>query len=187
MDYLIPLLIVLVVLVAMMTLIGHGIWLGLAWCFRQLSGPPSFNPVTPSPSVEAPTLCLNCRSPFDVQMKYCGRCGAVRLTVAQEEQLRELEGTLRQLDRLHQAGALDEVNFRVLKIKIDNEREQIRSRQQLLLTQYVSGPLAEWLAQWPATGGSTLERLQLALRRVPAAVRQLDIAVSQAITTGAPR
>jgi hypothetical protein len=68
---------------------------------------------------------------------------------------------------------------------VDNEREQIRARQQLLLTQYVSGPLAEWLAQWPATGGSTLERLQLALRRIPAAVRQLDIAVSQAITTAA--
>ena len=32
--------------------------------------------------------------------------------------------------------------------------------RQLLVTQYVSGPLAEWLTQWPATGGSTFERLQ---------------------------
>jgi len=66
---------------------------------------------------------------------------------------------------------------------VENQREQIRTRQRLLATQYVSGPLAEWLAQWPATGGSTLERLQLTLRRIPAAVQQLDIAVSQAITT----
>jgi energy-coupling factor transporter ATP-binding protein EcfA2 len=66
---------------------------------------------------------------------------------------------------------------------VENQREQIRTRQQLLVTQYVSGPLAEWLAQWPATGGSTLERLQLTLRRIPAAVQQLDSAVSQAITT----
>jgi hypothetical protein len=70
---------------------------------------------------------------------------------------------------------------------VDNQREQIRTRQQLLMTQYVSGPLAEWLAQWPATGGSTLERLQLALRRVPAAAQQLDIAVSQAITAAAQK
>jgi GTPase SAR1 family protein len=66
---------------------------------------------------------------------------------------------------------------------VENQREQIRTRQQLLVTQYVSGPLAEWLAQWPATGGSTFERLQVALRRIPAAVQQLDVAVSQAITT----
>jgi hypothetical protein len=70
---------------------------------------------------------------------------------------------------------------------VDNEREQIRLRQQLLQTQYLSGPLAEWLGQWPATGGSSLERLQVALRRIPAAVRQLDSAVSQAITTAVQR
>ena len=56
---------------------------------------------------------------------------------------------------------------------VDNQRELARQRQQALVTQYVSGPLAEWLAQWPATGGSTYERLQLALRRIPPAVRQL--------------
>lgn len=65
---------------------------------------------------------------------------------------------------------------------VENQREQIRTRQQMLVTQYVSSPLAEWLAQWPATGGSTFERLQLALRRIPSAVRELDIAVAQAIT-----
>ena len=60
---------------------------------------------------------------------------------------------------------------------VDSQREQIRMKQQLLETQYISGPLAEWLAQWPATGGSTFERLQLALRRVPLAVKQLEAAV----------
>jgi hypothetical protein len=70
---------------------------------------------------------------------------------------------------------------------VDAQREQIRTRQQLLVTQYISGPLAEWLTQWPTTGGSTFERLQLALRRLPAAVRQLDMAVSQKITSVAQR
>jgi hypothetical protein len=57
---------------------------------------------------------------------------------------------------------------------IDAQREMTRQRQHALLKQYLSGPLAEWLAQWPATGGSSFERLQLALRRIPPAIAQLD-------------
>jgi hypothetical protein len=63
---------------------------------------------------------------------------------------------------------------------VENQRDQIRLRQQLLATQYISEPLAEWLAQWPATGGSTFERLQLALRRIPPALQELDAAVTGA-------
>jgi hypothetical protein len=64
---------------------------------------------------------------------------------------------------------------------VENQREMVRSRQQALMAQYISGPLAEWLIQWPATGGSTFERLQLALRRIPPAVRQLDAVVTQSL------
>ncbi len=64
---------------------------------------------------------------------------------------------------------------------VESQRETLRSRQQALVTQYVSGPLAEWLAQWPATGGSAYERLQLALRRIPPALKQLNQAVTQAM------
>jgi hypothetical protein len=62
---------------------------------------------------------------------------------------------------------------------VDNQREQTRNRQQALVAQYLSAPLAEWLAQWPATGGSAYERLYLALRRLPAALQELDAAVSK--------
>jgi hypothetical protein len=64
---------------------------------------------------------------------------------------------------------------------VESQREQARSRQQMLVTQCVSGPLAHWLAQWPATGGSAFERLQLALKRIPPALKQLDEAVTQAM------
>jgi hypothetical protein len=64
---------------------------------------------------------------------------------------------------------------------VDNQREQARQRQQAMVTQYISGPLTEWLAQWPATGGSTYERMQLALKRVPPALKQMDEAVSAAM------
>jgi hypothetical protein len=64
---------------------------------------------------------------------------------------------------------------------VESQREQARSRQQTLVSQCVSGPLAEWLAQWPATGGSAYERLQLALKRIPPALKQLDEAVTHAM------
>jgi hypothetical protein len=57
---------------------------------------------------------------------------------------------------------------------VDAQREQTRRRQQLLMTQTLSGPMAEWLVRWPATGGSEFERLQQVLRRIPANIQQLD-------------
>src|SRR5437870_13407990 len=148
MEFLIPLLVILSILLVSITLIGHGIWLALAWFFRQLSGTASSISITPAPSPQPPRPCVNCRSPIDIQMKYCGRCGAIRLTLAQEAQLRELDSTLRQLERLHQAGALDGVNLRVLKTKIDSEREQLlfpqgrpgTARQPSLFTPDFSAP-----------------------------------------------
>lgn len=50
---------------------------------------------------------------------------------------------------------------------VEQKREQSRLRQESLVSEYLTGPLAEWLAQWPVTGGSTFERLQRALRRLP--------------------
>jgi len=64
---------------------------------------------------------------------------------------------------------------------VDSQREAARNRQQGLETKYISGPLAEWLAQWPATGGSAYERLNLALRRIPSDIRQLNEAVTKAL------
>src|SRR5260370_24745160 len=143
MEYLIPVLIVLFILLVIVTLVGHGIWLVLAWFFRSLSGSKR-KPSVPSPLPTGPAThaCLNCGYALVIEMKFCGVCGAQRLTLAQEERLRELEVTLRQLERLQQSGALTEVTFRVLKTKIENEREQIlfpqgrpgAARQPLLFT-----------------------------------------------------
>jgi hypothetical protein len=57
---------------------------------------------------------------------------------------------------------------------VDAQREQARHRQQELLKQHLSGPMAEWLTKWPTTGGSSFERLQQALSRIPGAMQQLD-------------
>jgi 50S ribosome-binding GTPase len=64
---------------------------------------------------------------------------------------------------------------------VDSQREEARNRQQALETRFISEPLAEWLAQWPSTGGSAYERLDVALRRIPPAIAQLNTAVNQAL------
>jgi hypothetical protein len=66
---------------------------------------------------------------------------------------------------------------------VDNQREQARRRQQTLMAQHIAAPLGEWLAQWPATGGSAYERLELAMRRLPETVRELEAAVKQRMMT----
>jgi energy-coupling factor transporter ATP-binding protein EcfA2 len=64
---------------------------------------------------------------------------------------------------------------------VEEEREKLRQRQQGLLQEQLSTPLAEWLTRWPATGGSTFQRLQLALSRLPTAIANLDNRVRQAV------
>jgi hypothetical protein len=64
---------------------------------------------------------------------------------------------------------------------VDSQRELTRRRQQLLLTQTLSGPMAEWLIRWPATGGSEFERLQQVLQRIPTGIQQLDVMVRTAL------
>lgn len=56
---------------------------------------------------------------------------------------------------------------------VERKRSAIRSRKMATVSQAVSGPLADWLARWPATGGSAYEKLQGALRRVPETIAQL--------------
>jgi hypothetical protein len=64
---------------------------------------------------------------------------------------------------------------------VDSQRELTRRRQQELLTRVLSGPMTEWLIQWPATGGSEFERLQQVLRRIPANIQNLDARVRAAL------
>ncbi|MFO0927439.1 MAG: GTPase [Gemmataceae bacterium] len=64
---------------------------------------------------------------------------------------------------------------------VDAEREETRHRQQALFRQHLSDPMAEWLVRWPSTGGSAFERLQLALRRLPGAIAELDARTRNAV------
>jgi hypothetical protein len=56
---------------------------------------------------------------------------------------------------------------------IDSGRNRLRDHRESLVLEHLSGPLAAWLAEWPTASGTSLERLQLVLRRVPESIREL--------------
>jgi hypothetical protein len=73
------------------------------------------------------------------------------------------------------------------KAYVENQREAARQRQLGLMTQHLAGPLGEALTQWPATGGSAYERLQLALHRIPPALYHLHTAAAQNLAADRPK
>ncbi len=69
---------------------------------------------------------------------------------------------------------------------VEQKRIATRARRESMVIQYISAPLAEWLIQWPSTGGSAYERLQLTLRRVPETIRELTSKVDALLAQPAP-
>lgn len=68
----------------------------------------------------------------------------------------------------HQAAEL------VVRGVVEKARTRVRQQREQLLTSMLTTPLADGLVQWPTTGGSAFEKLQLVLRRVPQTIRHLE-------------
>jgi energy-coupling factor transporter ATP-binding protein EcfA2 len=70
----------------------------------------------------------------------------------------------------------------------EGARARVRSHRESLVTTTLTAPLAHWLGEWPTTGGTSFEKLQLVLRRVPDLIRQMDERVTAKVTAlGAPK
>jgi hypothetical protein len=61
----------------------------------------------------------------------------------------------------------------IVRQYVEGKRSAVRARKMAIVSQTISTPFAEWLAKWPATGGSDFEKLQGALRRIPETIDQL--------------
>jgi hypothetical protein len=61
----------------------------------------------------------------------------------------------------------------VVKQAVDVGRNRLKAERETLLAEQLTGPMAAWLNEFPAQGGSSIERLQLILRRVPESIREL--------------
>lgn len=58
-------------------------------------------------------------------------------------------------------------------VVVDAGRARVRGQREKLLSEHLTGPLAAWLNERPASGGTSLEKLQTVLHRVPDAIRSL--------------
>ena len=80
----------------------------------------------------------------------------------------------------HQAAEL------VARAAAEAARARVRNQREALVSAALTVPLAAWLAEWPATGGSSFERLQQVLRRVPLTIRSLEERVAAKVAPPAP-
>ncbi len=67
-----------------------------------------------------------------------------------------------------------------IRWRVETVRAAARRQRESLLRATVSAPLAKWLDDVPATDGSTVDRLQQALRRVPENLASLAAAIAPA-------
>jgi hypothetical protein len=65
----------------------------------------------------------------------------------------------------------------------EGARHRVRTHRESLVTNTLSAPLASWLAEWPTTGGTSFEKLQTVLRRVPELIRQMEERVKAKIAS----
>ncbi|MBV9958952.1 MAG: hypothetical protein JO360_11055, partial [Acidobacteria bacterium] len=125
MDVLIPIAIFLLVFFGLVTVIGHGIWLALAWLFRLI-----FNQTPQAPTqFESLKLerCANCNALLHPQAAACSSCGWRKTSPAVTELLRELGEARRQLQRIYKQGSLSESSYREMMRALELERERLTS------------------------------------------------------------
>jgi hypothetical protein len=80
----------------------------------------------------------------------------------------------------HQAAEL------VARGAAEAARARVRHQRESLVASALTGPLAEWLAGRPASGGTSFERLQRVLKRVPESIRELAAQVTTRVSTAVP-
>lgn len=65
----------------------------------------------------------------------------------------------------------------IIRWRVESIRSAARTKRESLLDEQIATPLATWLDELPATGGTSLERLQIVLRRVPDELKAVTASV----------
>jgi hypothetical protein len=122
---LLGLLCVLLVVLAIITVVGHGIWLLVAAVGRSLSGGSPPPPLRGPLAEDRPAPCVRCGTPLAATQPRCPKCRLHRDSPTAAE-LRELLATARQLQRFLDQGVLD-------RPTCDRLYQCIEARQQALM------------------------------------------------------
>ena len=74
----------------------------------------------------------------------------------------------------------------VVRQLVDAGRQRVRGQREQVLGEHLTTPVAEWLNDRPTSGGTSLEKLQLILRRVPESIRALAALTRPAVALPVP-
>jgi hypothetical protein len=117
-------LVIVVFFFGSITLIGHAIWLGLAWLFRLILDKPA-----PDTQLESLNLnrCVNCKALLHPLAPVCTACGWRKPSPATAELMKEIGAAHRQLQRLYRQGSIGETAYREMLRALELERERLAS------------------------------------------------------------
>ena len=139
-------LLVLLFLLVLITLLGHGIWLVVRAVFRWLAGP---SPAKKQPQTFGISRCPNCNYTFEPDADFCGQCGFRKPSGIVVELLKDLAATERQLERFHRSGAIDDQEHEKLSERIQLEKARLGGRK--------AQPVAEARSQPPSITESVFD------------------------------
>jgi hypothetical protein len=113
--------IIVFILLASITVIGHGIWVLIRTLFHAISGHAdgrgNFSP-----------KCQVCGANLSVTSSYCGFCGSKQ--VAHEMVSADLDLIIRQLDRMLSLGRIDQTTYKSIMQAIEESSARFKSPQE---------------------------------------------------------
>src|SRR5882724_10742813 len=116
----------LIFVLALMTAVGHGVWLIAAAILRALFGSKK---ESTDPTPAASWRCLNCNfEMLSARAEFCGVCGSPKPSAIVVDILQDLAAAERQLERFRSSDKVDETTYTNLKTSIEAERVRLRSR-----------------------------------------------------------
>jgi hypothetical protein len=120
MDIPVFLFIIFIVVLGIVTVVGHGVWLLCGAVIRSLSD--SSKGVTPIASGILTWRCETCSSEVRASWIFCGDCGAPKSSDIKLKTLRDLAATERQIEAFRHDGKIDPLTFENLRRVISDER-----------------------------------------------------------------
>lgn len=112
----------LFIFLTIVAVIGHLIWISVAWFFRSISGKRKDETANATAKWER---CIKCGELVRNEYEKCFRCGTPKPSEQTRELKKELEATWRQAHRLHRAGAIDNETYDKMKAALQTERDRL--------------------------------------------------------------
>ena len=118
----------LLLVLGIITVVGHAIWWMLAKIFQALFG--SW-PGTEIQQVSLSKECVECGASLKLKDGFCHVCGRSQKTSSKPDPLADLAMTARQMDRFLNLGKIDPATHRAVMAAVEEERERLLRPKQV--------------------------------------------------------